>query len=164
MAEPKDFLLEYAKSGRSKCKRSKAPIEKGELRVGQSKPSIYGEEGDLMWVWYKVGPFFDMMMKMKKSTKKPETVEDFGGFEELEEVDQERIRTQLREHYDRSVTITAAPKKKRPAAKKKPKDEEDEVDGEGDDAAATGEDEDEDSKPAKKKAKAAASPKKAKCE
>ena len=71
MAEPKDFLLEYAKSGRSKCKRSKAPIEKGELRVGQSKPSIYGEEGDLMWVWYKVGPFFDMMMKMKKSTKKP---------------------------------------------------------------------------------------------
>ena len=104
--------------------------------------------------WHKVGPFFEMMSKMRESTKKPETIQDFGGYEALSEADQEMIKTKLQEYYERHVTITAAPpKKKRP--KKKVEDEDEDEDGGQDDK-------EEDAKPEKKKAKAM--PKKPKSE
>jgi hypothetical protein len=30
-----DFILEYAKSGRAKCKKCKSPVNKDELRIGK---------------------------------------------------------------------------------------------------------------------------------
>ena len=59
--------------------------------------------------WHKVGPFFEMMSKMRESTKKPETIQDFGGYEALSEADQEMIKAKLQEYYEWQVTITVAP-------------------------------------------------------
>ena len=146
--------VEYAKTNRSTCKKSKQKIEKGEIRIGKMVENNYSDEVMKMPQWHKVGPFFEMMSKMRKSTKKPETIQDFGGYEALSEADQEMIKAKLQEYYERQVTITAAPpKKKRP---KKKVEDEDEDEDEGQD------DEEEDAKPEKKKAKA--TPKKPKSE
>ena len=41
--------------------------------------NTYSDEVMKMPQWHKVGPFFEMMSKMRKSTKKPETIQEFGG-------------------------------------------------------------------------------------
>lgn len=37
------YIIEPAKSSRSKCKKCKEPIEKGELRIGDETPAAQGD-------------------------------------------------------------------------------------------------------------------------
>ena len=85
------WSVEYAKSGRSTCKRSKETIEKGEIRFGKTTtiPSDDGSERT-MQNWFKAIPFFQMLAAMKKTTPKP-AVDDMAGFDTLTDDDQGKV-------------------------------------------------------------------------
>ena len=44
--------IEIAKSGRSRCRKCKQGIAKGELRFGEETASAFGEGGAMTYLWY----------------------------------------------------------------------------------------------------------------
>ena len=60
---PTLYMTEPARSGRGKCKKSKEPIAKGEVRMGKG----YEKDDHVMWGWYKPA-FFPLPKKELRST------------------------------------------------------------------------------------------------
>ena len=58
MAEVK-YCIEYAKTGRSGCKKCKQQIEKGVARIGKVAPNPFSDDGGDMKVWYHVKCMFE---------------------------------------------------------------------------------------------------------
>jgi len=82
--EPPIWKAEYAKSGRSKCKRSKQLIPKGQCRVGKE----FTLQGHRTTYWY-------LIECIPKPRKGKLTTSDIQGFSELEKKDQDKIKAQL---------------------------------------------------------------------
>ena len=53
------FCVEYAKSGRSSCKKCKQQIEKGMGRIGKLTANPFSEDGGDMKVWYHMRCVFE---------------------------------------------------------------------------------------------------------
>mmetsp|Transcript_14346 Transcript_14346/g.17063 ORF Transcript_14346/g.17063 Transcript_14346/m.17063 type:complete len:310 (-) Transcript_14346:104-1033(-) len=117
------YSVEYAKSGRSTCKKSKEKIPQGAMRIGKIQPSPFDPEAT-MASWFLPGPFFEMMRKMRKDSKKVETIEDLDGYTELKEEDQNELTARILSFWDTTVTVT----KKKPTPKKRVIKDEDEED------------------------------------
>eukprot|EP01063_Lacrimia_lanifica_P006565 TRINITY_DN1404_c0_g1_i1.p1 TRINITY_DN1404_c0_g1~~TRINITY_DN1404_c0_g1_i1.p1 ORF type:complete len:264 (+),score=116.58 TRINITY_DN1404_c0_g1_i1:64-855(+) len=152
------YKLEYAKSGRAKCQgpQCKETIAKGELRVGTGM-MLPGME-EYTFKWRHVCCFTKRQLKAATST------DQFEGYDELAEKDQQMIKDMLEGKYvdDRSIIgktgkaseeAPASPKKK--AAAKKKRADDDAGDGDGEKPAKKAKAA---AKPAAKETKAAAKP------
>jgi hypothetical protein len=117
--------VDYAKSGRSTCQRSKAKIPQGSLRIGKVTPSAFNED-EMMTKWFLPEGFFEMMRKMRKDTPKVNTIEDLAGYTELTEEDQDDLRARIQSFWETTVTVTAP--KKKAAPKKRASDGDDDED------------------------------------
>ena len=53
------YCIEYAKTGRSGCKKCKQQIEKGVARIGKVAPNPFSDDGGDMKVWYHVKCMFE---------------------------------------------------------------------------------------------------------
>ena len=90
-AEDKPFLVEYAAQGRAKCKTCKQQIEKSVTRIGKLVSNPFSEDGGMMKQWYHVSCIFDALSRARATTKKIESTDDLGGFENLKDDDQSKI-------------------------------------------------------------------------
>ena len=86
------YMCEYAKSGRSSCKASKAVIPQGDLRVGKvvENPWRAGKE---MSLWYVPEALFDSFRKGNAGKNRLTSTDDCEGFDDLKKADQERLQT-----------------------------------------------------------------------
>ncbi len=53
------YCVEYAKTGRSSCKKCKSQIEKGVCRIGKMTPNPFSDDGGDMKVWYHTRCMFE---------------------------------------------------------------------------------------------------------
>mmetsp|Transcript_26484 Transcript_26484/g.42877 ORF Transcript_26484/g.42877 Transcript_26484/m.42877 type:complete len:145 (-) Transcript_26484:19-453(-) len=109
----RSFVVERASNGRSKCKKSKEKIAKGELRIGSIGPNPFKDDGSLMTTWYKVSPFFQMQLRQRKTTKKVESIDDLQHFEELSSEDQKTVQDALEDFLSQKDQPKPKEKKKK---------------------------------------------------
>jgi len=146
------YVVEYAKTARSKCKDSKCKetIEKDVLRIGKQFPSPFGD--DTSCDWFHAPCIFSALTRARAGTKKIESSADLSGFDDLKSADQTIIENLIsgKEGSSSTKKATSGAKKAAPAKKKatkrKAKEEDDDDEDEDD------EEEEEVAKPVKKKA------------
>lgn len=108
------YTVEYAASGRSKCKESGELIPKGEVRIAKVTEMERDGESMTMMAWYRVVPFFQMMKRMRKKENYLQSASDLGGFSELQEDDQQMLEKLVTDFYDPDVDFPPEkPKKKK---------------------------------------------------
>ena len=62
------YCVEYAKTGRSACKKCKSQIEKGVSRIGKITTNPFSDDGGEMKVWYHTRCMFETL-KVNKFVK-----------------------------------------------------------------------------------------------
>ena len=55
------YCVEYAKTGRSSCKKCKSQIEKGVSRIGKITANPFSDDGGEMKVWYHTKCMFETL-------------------------------------------------------------------------------------------------------
>lgn len=55
------YCVEYAKTGRSSCKKCKSQIEKGVSRIGKITTNPFSDDGGEMKVWYHTRCMFETL-------------------------------------------------------------------------------------------------------
>jgi hypothetical protein len=55
------YCVEYAKTGRSACKKCKSQIEKGVSRIGKITTNPFSDDGGEMKVWYHTRCMFETL-------------------------------------------------------------------------------------------------------
>ena len=60
------YCIEYAKTGRSGCKKCKSQIEKGVLRIGKITTNPFSDDGGDMKVWYHTRCMFETLAVRKR--------------------------------------------------------------------------------------------------
>lgn len=117
------YSIEYAKSGQATCKGSKEKIPKGEVRIAKITMMDRGDGSEpiAMTAWHLPVPFFQMMSRMRKSSKLVESSADLPGFDDLRHEDQERVLKMISDYHDPDVDWP--PKKPKAAPKRKAEDE-----------------------------------------
>ena len=55
------YCIEYAKTGRSGCKKCKSQLEKGVARMGKITPNPFSDDGGEMKVWYHMRCMFETL-------------------------------------------------------------------------------------------------------
>ena len=55
------YCVEYAKTGRSSCKKCKSQIEKGVARIGKITANPFSDDGGEMKVWYHTRCMFETL-------------------------------------------------------------------------------------------------------
>ncbi|KAJ3140519.1 hypothetical protein HDU90_007819 [Geranomyces variabilis] len=171
------YIVEYATSGRSKCKAGKScadpTIKKGDLRWGTAFES---QSGTPMTTWRHWDCVTTKVLHNVKA--KVESLEELSGFESLNDEDKEKIKSAWdagempskpapaeapeddaqdeedgeRKSKPRGAKTAAAAKKEAAAAKKEPAKRKKTKADEEDKESAEGTESDEESKPKKKKA------------
>ena len=59
------YCVEYAKTGRSACKKCKSQIEKGVSRIGKITTNPFSDDGGEMKVWYHTRCMFETLKVLK---------------------------------------------------------------------------------------------------
>jgi len=92
-----EYLAEYAKQGRAKCKHSgcKTNIEKDTARLGKSHPSGFHDGNQVDW--YHPKCLFKAFCNAKKGSKIVEDVDDIKGFLMLKKEDKDDITKHLQD-------------------------------------------------------------------
>ncbi|XP_064384237.1 DNA ligase 3-like isoform X2 [Halichondria panicea] len=103
------YCVEYAKTGRSSCKKCKSQIEKGVCRIGKMTPNPFSDDGGDMKVWYHTRCIFETFKRARATTKKIETPADVDGFPELNDPEKQEIKDLIKE----CVTSKPPPKTKK---------------------------------------------------
>lgn len=107
------FSVDYAKVGTSSCKKCKTKIGKGEIRIAKISPSPFSE-GDTMKLYHHVECLFETFLNARATTKIIESTTDLDGWEDVNQIDREKILEQIKR-----IEETRA--KKSPTKKSKPK-------------------------------------------
>jgi DNA ligase-3 len=89
------FSVDYAKLGTSACKKCKAKIAKGEIRIAKITPSPFSE-GDTMKIYHHVPCIFDTFLHARATTKIIESSTDLDGWLDISPVDREIILDQIK--------------------------------------------------------------------
>jgi len=146
MADNK-YEIEYAKTGRAKCKDSKCKqtIEKDALRIGKIGKNPFSEnEDDTKTDWFHAECAFNALTRARGNTKKIDSEDDLQNLDSIKDADQAKVRALIKKFVDAGYKLPKEAKetKKKAAAGKKKKGGDDE----------DGDDDDEEEKPKKRKA------------
>ena len=119
MAENR-FAIDYAKLGTSGCKKCKAKIAKGEIRIAKITPSPFSE-GDTMKIYHHVACMFDTFLHARATTKIIESSTDLDGWSNISPADRETVLDQIKrvETARTSKTSGKSPSKKSTATASK---------------------------------------------
>jgi DNA ligase-3 len=90
------FSVDYAKLGTSACKKCKAKIAKGEIRIAKITPSPFSE-GDTMKVYHHVPCIFATFLHARATTKIIESSTDLDGWTNISPADREIILEQIKQ-------------------------------------------------------------------
>ncbi|XP_004925682.2 DNA ligase 3 [Bombyx mori] len=96
MSDSTPFYVDRAKGGRAACKLCKGNCPSGELRMAKLVPSPYGDNQS-MKSWYHVHCFTDVLLKQRPNTKRVESINDIGNWDNISKEDQELILKKLNE-------------------------------------------------------------------
>jgi len=91
------YCVEYAKTGRSGCKKCKLSIDKGVGRIGKITTNPFSDDGGEMKVWYHLRCIFETLKRARATTKKIETPADLEGFPDLKDAEKEEIKQLIQE-------------------------------------------------------------------
>jgi hypothetical protein len=99
-----EYVVEYAKTGRSTCKHKpcRKTIAQGEVRVGKVVDSYFHEGKQIDW--FHLTCIFDHLSKARKTTKVISDVSDLHGIEALKDVDQQHITELIDQFVQRRST------------------------------------------------------------
>ena len=86
------FCTEYAKTGRSGCKKCKQNIEKGICRIGKITANPFSDDGGEMKQWYHVKCVFATFERARATTKVIESPADIDDFADLKDEDKDEIK------------------------------------------------------------------------
>lgn len=86
------YCIEYAKTGRSGCKKCKQTIEKGVSRVGKVTANPFSDDGGEMKQWYHLPCVFETFTRARATTKVVESPADLDGFTDLRDEDKEEVK------------------------------------------------------------------------
>jgi len=101
------FSVDYSKR-LSKCKKCKAELGKGVLRMAKLVANAFDSEGNTdMKMYYHVECLFDTFSRARSTTKTIESVDDIDGFAAIQKPDHRLVPVTKKE---RRVTVT--PRKK----------------------------------------------------
>jgi len=140
-----EYVVEYAKTGRSGCKdtKCKKKIAEDSVRFGKIFDSPFGD--DKQTHWYHPECIFNYFARAKASTKKIESSDDIQGFDSLNKSDQKIIENLISSGGKSKGTKKGGKKRKEPATKttnkgkkKKKKTEDDEEEGDDGDEDDSG--------------------------
>ena len=85
------FSVDYSKR-LSKCKKCKAELGKGVLRIAKLVANAFDSEGNMdMKMYYHVECLFDTFSRARSTTKTIESVDDIDGFAAIQKPDQKSI-------------------------------------------------------------------------
>jgi len=90
------FSVDYAKLGTSACKKCKAKITKGEIRIAKITPSPFSE-GDTMKIYHHVPCIFETFLHARATTKIIESSTDLDGWFNISPADREIILDQIKQ-------------------------------------------------------------------
>ncbi|KAH9631095.1 hypothetical protein HF086_000138 [Spodoptera exigua] len=94
MAESTPFFVDRAKGGRASCKGCKTNCPSGELRIAKLVASPYGD-GQQMKSWHHVDCFMNVLLKQRPATKRVDSIDDIGNWDNISKEDQEFILKKL---------------------------------------------------------------------
>lgn len=94
MTESTPFFVDRAKGGRASCKGCKANCPSGELRIAKLVASPYGD-GNQMKSWHHVECFMNALLKQRPATKRVDSIDDIGNWDNISKEDQEFILKKL---------------------------------------------------------------------
>ncbi|MES1910519.1 MAG: hypothetical protein MHM6MM_003100 [Cercozoa sp. M6MM] len=90
------FHAQYSANGRAGCKDSKCKqkIAKGALRLAREVPNPFDEDNEesTMMKWYHATCFFRAQKRVRKDTRKLESMSDFEEEPEIEDEDKELLK------------------------------------------------------------------------
>ena len=86
-----EYVIEYARSGRSGCKKCKEKIDKGSPRIGKETSSPFSDDGK-MRTWYHVKCIFDSFQRARATTKKIESTADLQGYDTMRKEEQDDVK------------------------------------------------------------------------
>jgi DNA ligase-3 len=95
MAENR-FAVDYAKLGTSACKKCKAKITKGEIRIAKITPSPFSD-GGTMKIYHHVPCIFDTFLQARITTKIIESSTDLDGWSNISPADRDIIMERIEE-------------------------------------------------------------------
>lgn len=102
--DEKPFAIEKAKTGRAKCKKCKAVIEKDTIRIAKLMNSPFSE--GKMKAWHHTDCLFDVFAKQRAATKRIDDPEDdIDGWNELSDDDKKIITDKINEFENNSEFI-----------------------------------------------------------
>ncbi|CAH0583151.1 unnamed protein product [Chrysodeixis includens] len=96
MGDSAPFFVDRAKGGRASCKGCKSSCPSGELRIAKVVASPYGD-GQHMKSWHHVDCFMNVLLKQRPATKRVDSIDDIGNWENITKDDQEFILKKLNE-------------------------------------------------------------------
>lgn len=94
MGESTPFFVDRAKGGRASCKGCKTNCPSGELRIAKLVASPYGD-GQQMKSWHHVDCFMNVLLKQRPATKRVDSIDDIGNWDNISKEDQELILKKL---------------------------------------------------------------------
>lgn len=104
------YCTGYAATGRAKCHHAACAdktIAKGTLVIGRMiKNHFVTDEDELRTIYYHVDCIFEAMSRMRKNTKRIETILDIEGYKTLRDDDRDLIERKV-------AAQSQEPKKKR---------------------------------------------------
>ncbi|XP_047532095.1 DNA ligase 3 [Vanessa atalanta] len=90
MSDTTPFYVDRAKAGRASCKGCKGNCPSGELRLAKLVFSPYGENQQ-MKSWHHIDCLMNVLLKQRPTTKRIESIDDIGNWENITKEDQEFI-------------------------------------------------------------------------
>ncbi|CAF2857632.1 unnamed protein product [Rotaria sp. Silwood2] len=101
------YSVDYAKLGTSACKKCKAKIAKGEIRIAKLTPSPFSE-GDMMKIYHHVPCMFDSFLHARATTKIIESSTDLDGWINISPLDREIILEHIKQVQEAKVNKPTA--------------------------------------------------------
>lgn len=96
MSDTTPFYVDRAKGGRASCKGCKGNCPSGELRLAKLVYSPYGENQQ-MKSWHHLDCLMNVLLKQRPTTKRIDSIDDIGNWENISKEDQEFILKKINE-------------------------------------------------------------------
>lgn len=109
--DPRGYVVEYAKSGRSKCKLASCKAEgslipEGSVRVGTIVKNTFSSKEDaVMTVWWHPDCLFEHQKRGRASKKKITSIDEIEGFGNLKKVDADHFRENIESKLEDAADI-----------------------------------------------------------